>query len=166
MTRQEMGTQLVSMRSHLRMEAWRLIRGQPRITLDDLIQDTWVRALGAAERFDGRNLPAWIAHVMRNVFLDLVDSWHFKNIKSGGCDGSRHGALSGFLWSDEISLQLRDVERAIACLSETSRQILQLAMNELNTKEMATILQVPTGTIKSRLSRARAQLQLSTGDDA
>jgi RNA polymerase sigma-70 factor, ECF subfamily len=59
------------------------------------------------------------------------------------------------------ALQLRDLEAAIARLPHEQRQVILLVVLEgMAYKQVAAVLQVPVGTVRSRLSRARVQLRL------
>jgi RNA polymerase sigma-70 factor, ECF subfamily len=59
------------------------------------------------------------------------------------------------------ALSLRDLDRALARISEEQRQvILLIGLEDISYKEAATILDVPIGTIRSRLSRGRESLRI------
>jgi RNA polymerase sigma-70 factor, ECF subfamily len=60
----------------------------------------------------------------------------------------------------EASLQLRDLDRAIASLPEDQRQVILLVgLEQMGYEEVAKILGIPVGTVRSRLSRGRASLR-------
>ena len=66
------------------------------------------------------------------------------------------------------SLQLRDLERALARLPDEQRQVILLVgLEGMRYEEVATILGIPIGTVRSRLSRGRETLRvlMEIGDD-
>jgi RNA polymerase sigma-70 factor (ECF subfamily) len=134
---------------------------------EDLVQETYVRALGAAGRFDGRNLKAWLFRILRNTFIDL---WRHQrqHPTRGGLDGTQpdvEGPLDADLLRDDIDTdQLRrvvasDVEAALMTLSEEARTVILLDLEGMTETETAGVLGCPVGTVKSRLSRARLILR-------
>ena len=61
----------------------------------------------------------------------------------------------------DVSLQLRDLQRAINTLSLEQREVLLLVgLEGMRYEQVATILDIPVGTVRSRLSRARNTLRL------
>ena len=140
----------------LRRYAFALTRNMSRA--DDLVQDTLVRAIDKQRCWQwGTNLRAWLFTLMHN-----------KNV-----NGVRRSALEGMAvefdhkWPFTTAatdpawrLSLRDLDRALARISEQQRQvILLIGLEDISYKEAATILDVPIGTIRSRLSRGRESLR-------
>jgi RNA polymerase sigma-70 factor (ECF subfamily) len=134
---------------------------------EDLVQETYVRALAAAGRFDGRNLKAWLFRILRNTFIDL---WrHDRQHRTrGGLEGNQpdvDGPVDADLLRDDIDTdQLRrvvasDVEAALMTLSEEARTVILLDLEGMTETETADVLGCAVGTVKSRLSRARLILR-------
>ena len=66
----------------------------------------------------------------------------------------------------ETSLELRDMSRALAELPAEQRQVLLLvALEGLKYDEVATVLQIPIGTVMSRLSRAREAVRIKLSNE-
>jgi RNA polymerase sigma-70 factor (ECF subfamily) len=131
---------------------------------DDLVQDTIVRAIGARESFqEGTNLKAWLFTILRNKFLDdrRRKRGYFEQIET-----VVHERLV-CPPSQDAAVEFANVATVFWSLSAPHREILMLiGVNGLNYEEAAAILGCPIGTVRSRLSRARTELQkkLSAAD--
>ncbi len=142
---------------------------------EDLVQETYVRALGAADQFTpGTNLKAWLFRILRNTFFSLYRRQRH-NPTVGGLDTVdpfSEGAVRGDWLRDDIELdRLRnvvaeDIERALMSLSEEARAIVLLDLEGLTEVEVAEVVGCPVGTVKSRLARARAALRQRLKDYA
>lgn len=150
-------TNLVAMLPRLQRFA-RTLSGSAQIG-DDLVQATCVRALASeASWMEGTRFDAWIFRILRNQWID----WLRKHRTEGevepieetidlmGEDGERRA---------HDNLMLEKVWRTIDRLPVEQREILLLVcMEELSYREVADVLGIPTGTVMSRLARARAKL--------
>ena len=145
---------------HLRRYARALTRDV--ILADDLVQDSLTRALGKLHLWQrGTDLHAWLFTILHNQYVNHVRR----------C--VREGATIGFSDSEPLltgtpqqgqRLELRDLERALAKLPEEQRSaILLVGLEGMRYEEVAAILDVPVGTIRSRLSRGREALRRLTG---
>lgn len=125
---------------------------------DDLVQDTMVRAITKQHLWQaGTNLRAWLFTLMHNQNVNDV----------------RHGVREGptidveemsnvlAATTDPTALrQLCELDQALSRLVQEQRQaILLVGLEEFSYEETAAILNVPVGTIRSRLSRGRDQLR-------
>jgi len=139
-----------------------------RAAAEDLVQETFVEALGSFHRFErGTNCRAWLITIMRHL------------------QGKRWRARSRvrMISDDEIDLEgtipfepptpqnLTDegVLKALEALPRAFQEVLLLAdVEELSYKEIAATLQIPVGTVMSRLHRARQMLrrELTEGTDS
>lgn len=125
---------------------------------DDLVQDTLVRGWASQDQFiAGTNFRAWIFTIMRHRFLDLCrrNRGFFLPVE----DLDNHPRLSSLPAQDPM-IELEEVAYAYWRLSPNHREILTLvgAMG-LEYEEAAKIVGCATGTVRSRLSRARDELQ-------
>ena len=140
---------------------------------EDLVQETYARALAAAGRFTpGTNLKAWLFRILRNRFVSeyrrrratpLVDA----------ADLVETAAAHDEEWlRDDVELdRLRkvvgaEIEAALLTLTEDARTVILLDIEELSEADMAAVLDCPVGTVKSRLARARAALRRKLRDYA
>jgi RNA polymerase sigma-70 factor (ECF subfamily) len=131
---------------------------------DDLAQDTFVRAWGAIGRFE-RGLPLypWLARICTNQAFTL-----FRSRKRRPEVSLEPLLEAGMQWGAdddpaEHAAQKAHHDQLRACfekLSPEHQQVLALrAVQDLSYEEIANTLNVPAGTVMSRLSRARAELK-------
>jgi len=142
---------------------------------EDLVQETYTRALGAAGQFTpGTNLKAWLFRILRNTFISLYRRQRH-NPTVGGLDtvdSFAQGPADGEWLRNDIELdRLRNVvaeeiEKAVMSLSEEARAIILLDLEGLTEVEVAQVLGCAVGTVKSRLARARAALRRQLSDYA
>jgi RNA polymerase sigma-70 factor, ECF subfamily len=131
---------------------------------EDLVQDTLVRAFRAFDRFDGRYPRAWLLTILRNTRSndlrkrrpDLLDAEVAGQLPDGGRDGDRDATASRAI-AGQLAPQVRD---AVAALSAKHRAVLVLVdLDGLTYREAAEVLEVPEGTVMSRLHRARRRVR-------
>jgi RNA polymerase sigma-70 factor (ECF subfamily) len=139
---------------HLRAFALFLSRNRDRA--DDLVQDTIVRALGAAHQFRaGTNLKAWLFTILRHQHYNAVRKNRVQ-IESLDDPLAFEPSVPA---SQEASLEFGDFRRAFWQLNDTRREALILiGANGLSYTHAAKVCNCPIGTIKSRVSRARGEL--------
>ena len=125
---------------------------------DDLVQTALERALKARSQWQpGTRLDSWMLRIMRNCWIDETRSRtrRAKTIAPAE-DGLevRDGAAD-----PEQAAAMRDVGRAMAALPEQQREVIALVLVEgLAYREAADILDIPMGTLTSRLTRGRQAL--------
>lgn len=132
---------------------------------DDLVQEALVRALSFAKTYDSsRPLLPWLIGIVRNTFLT--------DVSRAAADSRRLSSYAGIsnrtsLPTQEHCAELADVERALAALPAEQAEILHLVgVLGFTYSEAADLLDVPTGTVMSRLSRGRAALKHNMEDGA
>lgn len=139
---------------------------------EDLVQETYLNAFRALDRFqEGTNLRAWLFRILNNAFIsqyrrqkrrpsnsldDVTDYYLYDHLAEGGvgpqAENPERDAL--ILVGDEAVLQ------ALEELPIEFRQVELLADIEgFSYREIAEILDIPIGTVMSRLHRARRRLQ-------
>jgi RNA polymerase sigma-70 factor (ECF subfamily) len=130
---------------------------------EDLVQETYARALGAAQQFEaGSNLKAWMLRILRNTYLDGRRRAHPGAPEVENVDELAPATTPP---ADEAqSAQLRslvagEVAAAVQALPEAWRTAILLDLEGLSEAEMASVLGCAEGTVKSRLGRARAALR-------
>jgi len=132
---------------------------------DDLVQAACERALARQHQFqEGTRFDSWMFRIVQTIWIDQVRARDVRK-EDGDIAEDRLGSDEPAR-RVEARLALNEVRRALDHLPPDQRAALLLVTVEgLSYKEAAEALQVPVGTIMSRLSRARIalQLQLETG---
>jgi RNA polymerase sigma-70 factor, ECF subfamily len=138
----------------LRRYARALLRN--RDGADDLVQDTLLRGLEKLHLYQpGTNFRAWLFTVMHNLYVNS----HRRLARRGHTIDVEKVQLSTAA-SQVSTLELRDLERAIASLPDEQRTTLLLVgLEGMKYEEVALICDVPIGTVRSRISRARDALR-------
>lgn len=131
---------------------------------EDLMQDAFARALDAEASFiTGTNLKAWLFRILRNVYLDGRRRERRNPVSLREDDDEPAAAevwLRGDIEIDRLrGLVARDIEHALGRLSEDARAVILLDLEGFTETELASVLDVAVGTVKSRLARARAVLR-------
>jgi RNA polymerase sigma-70 factor (ECF subfamily) len=125
---------------------------------DDLVQSCLVRALAKSHLWQpGTDLRAWLFTILHNQHVNDVR----RSVREGITVPVEDVAPMLTVQSTQgASLQLRDLDRALARLPEEQRQVLLLVgLEGMRYEEVAAVLEVPVGTVRSRLSRGRDTLR-------
>ena len=126
-----------------------------RAAAEDLVQDTVVRVLTAIDRFDGTNFKSWSNAILHNRFIDDRRRARYQ----GGSIEDLPVAATAHKATQEIEVELVETLRALDDISPQHREIIILVgLKELSYARTARRLKIPMGTVRSRLSRARAEL--------
>jgi RNA polymerase sigma-70 factor (ECF subfamily) len=131
------------------------------VIADDLVQDCLTRALGKLHLWqEGTDLRAWLFTILHNQYVNYIRR------------SAREGAAVRLTEREPMlarapqqgkRLELRDLERAFAKLPNAQRSVILLvALEGMRYDEVATVLDVPVGTVRSRLSRGREALRRLT----
>ena len=125
---------------------------------DDLVQSCLVRALTKSHLWQpGTDLRAWLFTILHNQHVNDVRRAVREGINIPVEDVAPMLTVPS---TQGASLQLRDLDRAMERLPEEQRQVLLLVgLEGMRYEEVATVLDVPVGTVRSRLSRGRDMLR-------
>ena len=151
--------------------ALRMTRNQA--DAEDLLQETYLRGYRGFERFtEGTNLRAWLFRILTNTYINIYRARQRRPVETDLADVEdlylyrRLGSLDAVLASRSAEDQLLDmftddeVKRALEDLPENFRLPVLLADVEgFSYKEIAEILDIPIGTVMSRLHRGRKAMQ-------
>ncbi len=129
---------------------------------DDLLQDTMYRALVYKDKFNaGTNLKAWVYTIMRNIFInDYRKKSRYKVIYDGSDNqfllNDKRQTTNGVA---EAGIAAKDIWSKINSLPEIFRHPFVMFYEGYKYDEIATMLTVPLGTIKSRIHFCRKMLR-------
>lgn len=131
---------------------------------DDLVQIAVERALGRSEQWEaGTRLDSWIFRIMKNAWIDEVRARTRRDRLFAPEEAGEHVGDE----SAESHQQRMAIQKAVSLLSEEHRLVIGLVLVEgLPYKEAAEVLEIPMGTLTSRLVRARAALQETLSEHA
>lgn len=138
---------------------WRLLAGRARHRVEDLAQETFVRVLRALPRFDPTGpatLSTWILTIATRLTLNELRRPELAEIVDEPVAVERADAES------ERKRLGAAIAAAVAALPDGQRAVLVLReYHDLEYAEIADVLELDVGTVKSRLSRAREALRES-----
>lgn len=129
---------------------------------EDLVQDTLLRAYRAIDGFDGRHPRAWLLTILRNTHINRhrrrrpellrdPDMATDRMISAASDERTDAGV------DDEIDVEIL---HALDALDEPFRRVVELVdIDGLTYAEAAEVLDVPVGTVMSRLHRARSRIR-------
>ena len=129
---------------------------------DDLVQSCLARAVAKQHLWQpGTDLRAWLFTILHNQHVNYVR----RSVKEDvGIGLDEVASVMPIQSNAESSLELRDLQGAIAKLQIEQRQVILLVgLEGMDYEGTAKILNVPIGTVRSRLSRGRAELRKLMG---
>ena len=134
-----------------------------RSAADDLVQDTLERALTRLHLWRrGSDLRAWLFTIMHNIFVNQVRARARHRTEALESETEAAGDRA----RDPDPLEFRDLATALAQMPEEQRAVLLLVgLEQFTYDEAARVLDIPIGTVMSRLSRGRERLRLLMGGD-
>lgn len=145
---------------------------------EDLVQETFLKAYTNFHRYEqGTNCRAWLFTILTNTFInrfrrkkkerEILNADDLRNVEQNFIDRER----AEFYQNPEKGALFRtfstDMKTALASLPEEFRTVVVLAdLNDFSYKEIAHILDVPVGTVMSRLFRGRKLMRRNLVDVA
>ena len=165
-------------RQRFQAQAWPLLPSLLRVAqlltrdaheAEDLVQEAMLRAYRHLGTFrDGTNMKAWLMTILRRTHIDLHRKAS-RQIEAASLDAIGHDPASSADVEDEAWREPDDllarfddetIENALRALPDAMRWTLLLVdVEQMSVTEAAEVLDVAAGTVKSRASRARAQLR-------
>ncbi len=163
-------TQALSYLDPLYRTALRMTRSEA--DAEDLVQETYIRALRFRDQFTpGTNLKAWLFRILTNTFINMyrrrkaqpettelgdVDEFSlYRRMTGAGSVAASPNPEEEFL-RGIVDTEVKD---ALAELPEKFRTVVLLDVEGFSYKEIAETLEIPIGTVMSRLHRGRRFLQ-------
>lgn len=142
------------------LRAFAMMLTRDRSAGEDLVQDTVLRALDKSEHYTlGTNLRAWLYTIMRNQFINGLRRRQREKLTD--IDDDLLDNLDAVVANQEHVLVLKDLMRAMGELRPEQREALHLVIADgLSYDEVAQVCNCPVGTVRSRIARARRELEV------
>jgi RNA polymerase sigma-70 factor (ECF subfamily) len=147
--------------------SYALALSRNRVDAEDLVQETYVRAIPAVRRLrKERNVKSWMFTILRNIWLNQLRRPRVAVPMPGTDLDQLQPEFRAPIAKDPHSLLLTSqdqdqVRQAISRLPVDSREIILLReFEDLSYQEIAGVLKCPIGTVMSRLGRARSKLRV------
>lgn len=139
------------------LRGYAMVLTRSRSAADDLLQETALKAWRAQGQYEaGTNIKAWLFCILRNEYISSLRRNKRASVSLSDV-AEEHFAQAG---DQESNVMTVEVFKAMDRLSLVQREILILhCVNGLAYEEIAAALKCSIGTVKSRLFRARAQMQ-------
>ena len=137
---------------------------------EDATQESFIRAFQALHTFHGASFRAWLLKIVTNSAYDLLRRAHRHPALSLVPEDENGEDVESSAWLADPSADIQEIVeqrelstqiyQALDELPEAFRSVLTLIdVNEMDYTEAAQALNIPLGTVKSRLARARLQMQ-------
>jgi RNA polymerase sigma-70 factor, ECF subfamily len=133
------------------------------VEADDLVQAACERALARSHQFqEGTRFDSWMFRIVQTIWIDQLRARRIR--REEGEDAAAHVGTDAPARLAEARLHLGEVAAALEAIPPEQRVALLLVTVEgLSYKEAAEVVNVPVGTIMSRLARARVALGIRLG---
>ena len=160
MTKTEFSGQLLGLEHILGKFAYRLTR--EKTDAEDLVQETYLKALWNQDKYvDNENFQAWVLTIMKNTFINEYrrsSRMYMCNDQSDETFNINPVRSSGFDDPDS-AYSILEMSQIINRLNEKFRIVFKMHYNGFKYKEIASVLNLNIGTVKSRIFLSRKQLQ-------
>ncbi|MBI4721386.1 MAG: sigma-70 family RNA polymerase sigma factor [Chitinivibrionia bacterium] len=143
------------------------------VEAEDLVQETFLKAFRAFDSFkDGTNLKAWLFRILKNTFIN--EFHQKKRFEEFGGNGSEDEAYEKLIAAQKTEAAQPNVEKdvfggsfgdevaqALDALPPEFRTAIYMAdVEEMSYEEIAEVMEIPIGTVRSRIARGRKILQV------
>ncbi len=165
MTTQEFTTKTQELNTLLYAFALRLTKGQQ--DAEDLLQETTIKAFKYRERFAaGTNFKSWITTIMRNTFIN-----QYRKAKTRSHLNHKVEDATAFVAdtstvanSGEQNLRMQELQRMLNSIGEIYSTPFLMFYKGYEYQEIAEHLNIPIGTVKSRIFSARLKMKEMIGE--
>lgn len=160
MATQDFSTRVLAMQASLKPFALKLTRDME--DAEDLLQETMYRAFSNEDKFEeGTNLKAWLFTIMKNIFINNYRKKVKRNTLIDTTDNLYYinSASKSVANAGEQSFVMKDIQEAILGIANEFRVPFMMHFRGYKYHEIAEKLNLPLGTVKSRIFFARKALK-------
>lgn len=138
-----------------------------RSDAEDLFQSTWEKAIRNIRRYDSdKPFEKWLFTICVNTFRDKVKRYENQRILCFPSEEEQKRCIESIPCDDDDRDDYIVLHTAVRRLKSPLREVIVLYyFRDYSVAELADILQIPEGTVKSRLAAARAELRKELNDD-
>lgn len=153
--------EMVGLMPRLRLFALKLTKDEDRA--GDLVQTVLLRALEKREHYEDGNLAGWLMTMMYHCWVNGVR----RSVREGRSVPIDSPTFVETDWQLQVPapadsrMELAEAERALATLAPEKREVVLLIGQGANYDEVAAVLGINVGTVRSRLSRGRDELRIA-----
>lgn len=129
---------------------------------EDLLQDTWLKAMKFYQKYDkSKPFDKWLYSICVNTYKNTLNSAFLKKRKSFHSDEEEKEFFNSIPQiTDSTKEDYLELHKAVSSLSKKQRIVIVLYyFKDYSVTEISQIINIPAGTVKSRLSSARAELK-------
>ncbi|MEZ4953054.1 MAG: RNA polymerase sigma factor [Saprospiraceae bacterium] len=132
----------------------------------DLFQDTLMRAFACKERFqEGTNFKAWVTTIMRNCFINEYRKRRTRNKVEQPLEENTEFAIKKAVRNEGGSIiMMKELRNMLDCMGDSHRVPFEMFFEGYEYQEIAEHLDLPMGTVKSRIFFARKKMQAMIGN--
>lgn len=132
---------------------------------EDLIQDTLFKALRYKDHFqDGTNFKGWLYTIMRNIF---INGYKRKKLQQQVSQAAQQDFIMNSIPSEDAvngGMDYQEMTKSIANLPQEYKKPFQMYLDGYHYDEIAQNMEIPIGTVKSRIFHARQKLMQTLKD--
>ena len=132
---------------------------------EDLIQDTLFKALRYKDHFqDGTNFKGWLYTIMRNIF---INGYKRKKLQQQVSQATQQDFIMNSIPSEDAvngGMDYQEMTKSIANLPQEYKKPFQMYLDGYHYDEIAQNMEIPIGTVKSRIFHARQKLMQTLKD--
>jgi RNA polymerase sigma factor (sigma-70 family) len=133
----------------------------------ELVQIASIKAYKGRHTFKkGSNFKSWIFTILKNAFITAYHKRRRRNVVAAPFEDVQHASIKKFKVTNigVSNLRLEEIKKCIAQLSPKSRKPFKLYLEGYPYKEISRDLDIPLGTVKSRINFARKKLKVKLKD--
>ena len=158
-------SEIIESRPMLYSKAFNLFRDSEKA--QDIVQDTMLKALTYKDKFvEGTNLRGWLYTILKNTFINDYN----RNAKHPTY--LRDTFTDGFVGTENrveqnqglANIKMEEIQKALASIDEKFSKPFLMHFEGFKYEEIAEEMQLPLGTIKTRIHKARLMLQEQLSD--